>query len=160
MIMEIYKSFRALPGWVQIWVMFLLMPINMASIFFINEPMGLWIAVLAIGAMMLNMPVMLYDRGFSKLMALPHIIPWTLLVAILVFRRPEASGTYDIYLWVLLVAELISLGFDYPDAISWINGKRDVSGRARTAACTVVKCHAGAASARWHFRFEFVVILV
>ena len=134
MIMEIYKSFRALPGWVQIWVMFLLMPINMASIFFINEPMGLWIAVLAIGAMMLNMPVMLYDRGFSKLMALPHIIPWTLLVAILVFRRPEASGTYDIYLWVLLVAELISLGFDYPDAISWINGKRDVSGRARTAA--------------------------
>lgn len=134
MIMEIYKSFRALPGWVQIWVMFLLMPINMASIFFINEPMGLWIAVLAIGAMMLNMPVMLCDRGFSKLMALPHIIPWTLLVAILVFRRPEASGTYDIYLWVLLVAELISLGFDYPDAISWINGKRDVSGRARTAA--------------------------
>ena len=113
MIMEIYKSFRALPGWVQIWVMFLLMPINMASIFFINEPMGLWIAVLAIGAMMLNMPVMLYDRGFSKLMALPHIIPWTLLVAILVFRRPEASGTYDIYLWVLLVAELISLGFDF-----------------------------------------------
>ena len=134
MIMEIYKSFRALPGWVQIWVMFLLMPINMASIFFINEPMGLWIAVLAIGAMMLNMPLMLYDRGFSKLMALPHIIPWTLLVAILVFRRPEASGTYDIYLWVLLVAELISLGFDYPDAISWINGKRDVSGRTRTAA--------------------------
>ncbi|MEE9374754.1 MAG: hypothetical protein V3V04_00295, partial [Rhizobiaceae bacterium] len=103
-LMDCWKSFRALPAWVQIWVMFLLMPINMASILFISEPKGLLIAFLANIAMMLNLPVMLYDRGFSKLMAVPHLIPWTILVAILIFYRPEASGMYDTYLTVLLGA--------------------------------------------------------
>ncbi len=128
-LMDCWKSFRALPAWVQIWVMFLLMPINMASILFISEPKGLLIAFLANIAMMLNLPVMLYDRGFSKLMAVPHLIPWTILVAILIFYRPEASGMYDTYLTVLLGANIISLLFDYPDAWTWLNGNRSVAGR-------------------------------
>ena len=87
-----------MPVWVQIWVMFLLVPINMAAIFFIDQPSGVWIAVLAIGAMMLNMPVMLYDRGFSKMMALPHLIPWTILVLWIAFPRTVGSAAYGIYL--------------------------------------------------------------
>ncbi len=130
MMMDIWRSFRALPGWVQVWVTFILMPINMISGMFLDQPMGVWIAVLAVGAMMLNMPVMLMDRGFSKQMALPHLIPWTLLVALLLFARPEATGHYATYLWVLLVADVISLGFDYPDAIRWLRGDRQVAGRA------------------------------
>lgn len=126
-LIDIWASFRAMPGWVQIWVMFLLVPINMASLFFLGEPMGLWIAFLANIAMMLNMPVMLYDRGFSKLMALPHLIPWTILVGILVFARPDASGVYDIYLWILLGANTISLLFDYPDAVKWLRGDRAIA---------------------------------
>ncbi len=128
-VVDIYNSYRALPGWVQIWVMFSLMPINMASLFFINQPMGLWIAFLANIAMMLNLPVMLYDRGFSKAMALPHLIPWSILVGILLFARPEVSGTYDTYLWVLLGANIVSLLFDFPDARKWIHGDRAVAGR-------------------------------
>jgi len=128
-LVDCWNSFRSLPGWVQIWVMFILMPINMASVFFINQPMGLLIAFLANIGMMLNLPVMLYDRGFSKAMALPHLIPWTILVGILLFNRPEATGLYDTFLWVLLGADIISLLFDYPDGRKWIRGDRNVSGR-------------------------------
>lgn len=107
--------------------MFILMPLNMLSIYFINEPSGVLVAILAISAMMLNMPVMLFDRGFSNMMAIPHIIPWTALVVLIAFYRPEADGLYDTYLTVLLVANIVSLIFDYPDAISWLRGDRDVS---------------------------------
>lgn len=129
LIAEIWQSFRSLPGWVQIWVAFLLVPVNMASLFFIAEPMGLWIAALANVAMLPNIWVMIHDRGLSKLMAIPHIIPWTLLVALLVFARPMATGLYDAYLWVLLAVNVVSLFFDYPDAVKWLTGDRAVAGR-------------------------------
>ncbi|HIP24620.1 MAG TPA: hypothetical protein EYG79_13665 [Rhodobacteraceae bacterium] len=58
------------------------------------------------------------------MMALPHLIPWTILVGILLFARPEATGLYDTYLWVLLGTNTISLLFDYPDAIKWFRGDR------------------------------------
>ncbi len=128
-IVDIWGSYRALPGWVQIWVAFILAPINMASLLFIGEPMGLLIAFLANIAMMMNLPVMIYDRGFSKMMALPHLVPWTILVGILLFARPEAAGMYDTYLWVLLGTNIISLLFDFPDARKWLSGDRAAAGR-------------------------------
>lgn len=128
MIKQIWTSFRYLPVWVQIWVAFVLMPINMASMFFYQEPGGLLIAFLANIGMLLNMPVMILDRGFSKAMALPHLIPWTILIVILLTNRPEAVSNYDIYLTVLLVTNMISLAFDYPDALKWIRGDRKPAG--------------------------------
>lgn len=126
---EIWHSFRATPGWVQFWMLLLLMPINMASLFFLNEPMGMLIAFLANIGMLLNIPVMLYDRGVSKLMSIPHIIPWTALVVLIIFYRPDATGKYDIFLWVLLVTNLISLAFDYVDSLKWIKGSRAIASR-------------------------------
>ncbi len=123
------QSYRALPIWVQIWVMFILMPMNMASLYFIGEPMGLWVAFLANIAMMMNLPVMIRDRGFSKLMAVPHLIPWIALVALLLLWRPDVTGLYDWYLTALLITNIISLFFDIPDAISWFGGSREVAGR-------------------------------
>jgi len=123
--LDIWRSFHALPVWVQIWVALMLVPVNMASLVFINQPLGFWIAFLAIIAMMLNLPAMIYDRGFSKLMAFPHLLPWTILVGILLFARPEATGAYSTYLWVLLCTNTISLAFDYPDALKWIKGDRE-----------------------------------
>ncbi len=128
MIKQIWTSFRSLPGWVQIWVAFVLVPVNMASLYFYQEPGGILITFLANIGMMLNMPVIVMDRGFSKAMALPHLIPWTILVGILVFNRPESVDNYSIYLWVLLVIDVVSLAFDYPDAIKWIKGDRKPAG--------------------------------
>lgn len=129
MIKDIWNSFRALPAWVQIWVAFILAPVNMATLLFINQPGGLLVAGLANLAMMLNMPVMLRERGFSKLMGLPHLIPWTILVYILAFQRPAAEGLYDTFLTVLLITNTISLLFDYPDTLRWFQGDRAVAGR-------------------------------
>lgn len=123
----IWASFRALPAWVQIWVGFLLMPINMASLAFLGEPKGMLVAFLANIGMMLNMPVMFYDRGFSKMMALPHLVPWTILVGVLIFARPDTVGMYGMYLWILLGTNTISLLFDYPDAIKWMRGDRAIA---------------------------------
>jgi len=81
---EIWDSFRA----IQVWIMLVLGPINMASLFFLNEPMGMLIAFLANIGMLLNIPVMIYDRGVSKLMSIPHLIPWTVLVIVILFNRP------------------------------------------------------------------------
>ena len=127
MINDIWSSFRAMPAWVQIWVALLLVPINMIAIFFIDQPSGVWIAILAIGAMMLNVPVMLYDQGFSKLMAFPQLIPWSILVIWIAFARPFGSPAYDTYLWILLITNTISLGFDIPDAVNWWKGDREPS---------------------------------
>ncbi|MDP3962057.1 MAG: hypothetical protein Q8Q26_18670 [Pseudorhodobacter sp.] len=126
---DIYRSFRALPGWVQLWVGLVLVPVNSASLLFVAQPMGVWIAFLAIIAMLPNLAAMIYERGFSRLMALPHLLPWTLLVALLILARPEASGAFAAYLWLLLATDALSLAFDCPDARAWLKGEREVAGR-------------------------------
>jgi len=110
-------------------MMFLLMPANVASLFFLDQPMGTWIAILALGGMLPNLPILAYERGFSKLLAIPHLISWTLLVGLILLARPEASGIYKGYIWVVLVIDTISLFFDYSDAFKWITGQRKVAGR-------------------------------
>lgn len=123
-VLDIFTSFRAMPIWVQIWVVVILVPVNMASLLFLFEPNAMLIAFLANIAMMMNLPVMIKDRGFSKMMALPHLIPWTILIAILLFAPPVAEGNYAIYLKLLLVTNIISLLFDFPDAVKWKRGDR------------------------------------
>lgn len=127
LVSDLWQNYRALPLWVQIWVFGVLVPVNAASIFFIGQPGGPWIAVLAITAMLINVPVMIVERGFSKTMALSHLPLWTPLVIWLIVARPEGSAAYQSYLWVLLVVDAISLGFDYPDAWRWWKGERSVT---------------------------------
>ncbi len=127
LVLEIWNSFRALPLWVQGWVALILVPVNGTSLWFVGEPAGQWIAFLAIIAVLMNVPVLFYARGFSKLMAFPHLVPWTILLAWLIFGRPEGSSAFELYLTILLVVNAISLVFDYADAVSWFRGNRDVA---------------------------------
>jgi hypothetical protein len=127
-ILDTYRSFASLPLWVRIWVAGWLAPINMISVLFLNEPMGGWIAGLAIVAMLPNIPIMIVQRGLSKMMAMPHLIPWTILVALIVFRFPDGSASYTAYLYVLAATNFVSLGFDYIDFFKWIRGDRDIAG--------------------------------
>ena len=124
---DVFNSLRALPVWVQIWVFIILVPVQVASLFFLSEPLGFWIAILAILGMMPNIFIILYERGFSKLMSIPHLLPWTGLVLLIIFARPEGSTGFGVYLWVLLVITFISLIFDYIDAIKLWNGDRSVA---------------------------------
>ena len=128
MLLDIWRSFRAMPLWVQIWVAFVLAPANLATLTFLDQPGAALVAILAIGGMLPNMPIIFYERGFSKLMALPHIVVWTpLCVVIFAQLSGGASGAYASFLIALLVIDLISLGFDYPDFVKWLRGDRAVA---------------------------------
>lgn len=130
MIKDIWMSFRYLPLWVQIWVLYILVPANMASLAIINEPYGLLIAGLAIGGMVPNVAIIFAERGFSKAMALPHVLIWTplvVIVAIWLSRGGPDSNLMPQYLPLLLAVNTVSLCFDYKDAWDWLHGAREVA---------------------------------
>ncbi|WP_456389283.1 hypothetical protein [Profundibacter sp.] len=129
LIAEIWRSFRALPLWVQIWVALILVPVNLASSFFIYENMGLLVALLAIGGMTPNPVIMMFDRGVSKAMAIPHLVIWFPLVVFLIWivQSPYIEGQYQAYLWLLLVVDGVSLAFDIPDTWKWAKGDRAIA---------------------------------
>jgi len=130
MIADIWASFRRMPLWVQVWVALTLVPVNLASLGFLTAPGGTWIAVLAVGGMLLNVPIMLVERGLSKAMAIPHILIWTPLVVLILLTLTAGSllpSEFRTFLWLLLAVDLISLGFDYPDIVKWLRGDRAVA---------------------------------
>ena len=115
---DIWASFRRLPGWVQLWIVVILVPVNAASVFFLAEPGGGMFAALAIGGMVPNVFIVLFERGFSKLMSLPHVLIWSPLVVYAAGFLADTAlvfGSWRIYLGVLLVVNMINLAFDYVD---------------------------------------------
>lgn len=131
LVRDVWRSFRAMPGWVQLWVAFWLAPMNVAGFAFAPHPLA-WIAGgLGSAAMAVNLVIMLRERGFSKAMALPHLPFWTVLVVLLAMALtgPGApGGVFGAFLWALLVTDAVSLAFDYRDAWLWWRGDRAVAG--------------------------------
>jgi len=130
MIIDIWNSFRRLPLWVQIWMCIILVPVNLATLAFISEPYGLLVAVLAIGGMLPNLGFMATERGLSKAMSLPHLVLWSplvLLVAWILMTGGALDPNYLTFLWILLVIDVISLAFDFPDAWRWYKGDRAIA---------------------------------
>ncbi len=123
---EIWRSLRRLPLWVQLWMMLWLVPVNMVSLFFLESSYGIWIAIAAIGGMALNLPVMVMAKGFSRLMALPHLLLWTPQVFLIawILVQAERIALYESYLLILMITNIISLMFDFPDFYKWLKGAR------------------------------------
>jgi len=98
-LVEIYQSARSLPVWVQIWVFFILIPVNVAV-----------------------------DRGFTHKMAIAHLLPWTVLVVLigywLVSGAITARSPLWYFAWIVLVVDTISLLFDYRDSYHWLKKTR------------------------------------
>lgn len=127
MVLDIWNSFRHLPLWVQIWVAIILVPVNIAALFFVFEPYGLLVAALANGGMLPNLGIMVWERGFSATMALPHVVIWTplvLLVIWMILTDVTDDPAYRTFLWVLLVVDTLSLVFDFNDARKWMKSRR------------------------------------
>ena len=114
-IARILRSYNDLPNWVKIWMNFILGPVNLATLAFLNEPSGPLIAALAIGGMVITVSIVFAVGGFTKLASAGHVLPWTPLVLMLAFARPEGSALYQTFLSVLLVTNVISLAFDFND---------------------------------------------
>ncbi|MDZ7711427.1 MAG: hypothetical protein U5K36_16240 [Roseovarius sp.] len=128
MIAQIWQSYRRLPVWVQLWVAVILVPVNAASLLFLAAPGGVWIAAMAVGAMALNAVLMLAERGFSKAMALPHVVIWTPMLGLAIWLlAQDITPAYRIYLMILLAVDAVSLVLDCIDARRWCHGDRAVA---------------------------------
>ncbi len=125
---DIWLSFMRAPLWVRIWMVLWLIPVNLAPLFFVDHERGWLIAGLSIGGMLLNVPIVLVERGLSRLMALPHILLWTPLVlaCLLLLALGVESVGYARLLWILVVTDIVSLLFDYSDFIRWLRGDRKI----------------------------------
>jgi len=126
-ISDVWKSFLAMPLWVKVWVFLILVPVNVASLWFIGHPGSVLIASLAIAGMAFNAIPIWFDRGFTTTMAIPHVIFWVPLVAVLIYyllvSPTVLSDSYRYYLIALLVCDVFSLVFDIPDTFKWFKAR-------------------------------------
>lgn len=134
-----HRSFLALPRWVQIWVGVVLVPVNALPFFFLDTPTGRVAALAAMFVVLTNLPIMLIERGMSRLMAVPHLLAWLpllpYLAARLVFQQPLARSEMLLAI-ALVVVNSTSLVFDTLDTWRWICGKRDIPGQPTREACS------------------------
>ena len=123
---DILRSFVSLPKWVKFWLLFILGPVNAASLFFLSEPGGVTVAVLVWAGMLLSGLPVPFQRGISKAASIGHLVPWTALVAYIVFATPQGSAAYGQYLTLLTLLNSVSLAFDFVDSFKWLRGDRAV----------------------------------
>ncbi len=124
-LLDIWRSFRSLPLWVQVWVGLILVPVNMATVILITEPCCYLIPILAIGGMAPNAVLMFIERGFSKAMALSHILLWIPLLVLLAYEI-KTNSIFANYLMVLFAVDFVSICFDLKDSRDWFKGDRGV----------------------------------
>ncbi|MEM7214593.1 MAG: hypothetical protein AAF423_03545 [Pseudomonadota bacterium] len=130
-ILRILKSSFSMPVWVQIWIYIFLIPANFSGLLLLQYESGFWISVLGAGAIAINMVILFLNGGFSKVLAIPHLIFWIPLQIILLYRYfavPDLSDFEQNYIMIVLVINGISIVFDIYDTKEWINGNRDVVG--------------------------------
>ena len=130
MVIDIKDSFLRLPRPVAIWTAAILMPVNMIALFFLGQPFGWLVALLAVGALMANLPIMLRARGLTTAMGAPHVVAWIPLLALIVFlliaRFDDLSTAFTVYLVVLFVTNAVSLYYDIPDTQRLLKGQETV----------------------------------
>ncbi len=133
---QIWHSYRSLPGWVQLWVGFVLIPVNVFPFFLLDSWSGRAGAVAALFVVATNVPIMWAACGMSRAMSLPHLLAWIPLEIALALRVAGAAGslppsTAELTLALaLLIVNGISLVFDAIDSWRWLRGQRDVPGSA------------------------------
>ena len=121
------QSFLTLPRWVRIWAACVLVPANTAPVFLLHTPSGRAAASASLFVVATNVPIMLQQRGMSRLLSLPHLIAWIPLCLFLIDRLAH-GGAFTQAEWVLAVGLLaingLSLAFDGVDTLRWFTGHR------------------------------------
>ena len=136
---SIWRSYRSLPLWVQVWVAGILVPVNGAAFFLIDTWTGMAAAIAAVFVVATNVPIMLIEGGMSRLMAIPHLFAWIPLSMFILGRflnlmgGPPMSKQELVFAILLLIVNGISLIFDTIDTVRWCRGDRDIPGIAKTS---------------------------
>jgi hypothetical protein len=116
------------PLWLQLWLNWLLF-----GAFILPLTLLIWrptrlagiAAIVASVIAAVSMMQMYEHMGYVKLLGLPHIIVWTPL-AIYLFRllRTDLPNIARGVALVILATLLVSLAFDYTDALRYLLGER------------------------------------
>lgn len=126
---SLWQSFQRLPLWVRLWMAGVLIPVNMLSLLFLQYPSARMVAVAAVLALGSNMWLLYRHAGFNRLMAVPHLLVWGPLQAILVIYLMTNASLISLaevmYVSLVLSANGISLCFDLLDSWRWIQGERE-----------------------------------
>ena len=131
---DIWRSWRSLPLWVQIWVAGILVPVNVLPFFLLESVVGQAGALAALLVLVTNGPLMWVYRGMNKVLSIPHLIAWGPLVIYLLMLLSESGFRADASRMELGLAALllaingISLMFDVVDSAKWLAGDRATPG--------------------------------
>jgi len=128
---RIFKSLFAMPVWVIVWMLGFLIPANLSGLFLLDYVSGFWVALLGATAIAINAVIVFANGGFSKVLAIPHLVFWVPLQVILLYRYftvPDMSNFEQNYILVVLIINGVSLVFDIFDTKEWLRGNRDVVG--------------------------------
>ena len=145
----IWRSWCALPLWVEIWVIYLC--IAQLLCIFSNSTESKAIAIAGIFILLTNSVVVIVWAGFTKVMSFFHLIAWvpcvgylyfTLLILIIWdgavsfnYGTPLTWWSYTFFMTVIVaITNTISLVFDFFDCYRWLIGQRDVPGHPLSSA--------------------------
>jgi hypothetical protein len=128
---DVWRSFRSLPSWVQAWVGLCLVPVNLVPYAMLGTATGRAAALAMTIVILTNLPILLAQRGMSRLLSLPHLLAWGPLCLWLAARLATGvpmNASEAALAWLLLIVNTISLGFDAMDSLRWWRGDRAVAG--------------------------------
>ena len=92
---DIWRSWRSLPLWVQIWVVGILVPVNVLPFFLLESAVGQAGALAALLVLVTNGPLMWVYRGMNKVLSIPHLIAWGPLEIYLLMLLSESGFRAD-----------------------------------------------------------------
>lgn len=127
--MSFEEAITLQPQWVQYWLNWLLFGgfvLPLALLIWRQSRITAVVAVVATLASGLTIGWLYEQMGYVKLLGLPHIIVWTPLAIYLVMqiRREHMPVWPKRIMSVVLATIIISLAFDYTDAIRYFLGER------------------------------------
>lgn len=117
------------PGWVQVWLVWLMIVLIAAPLILLLSPTTRRVAIWTIIShipVFIAVPMMYQEMGYVRLLGLPHLIFWFPLL-ILLIRRMQAGGIpapFRQVLWVFIATLTICLLFDASDTIRYLLGER------------------------------------
>lgn len=126
----VLKSVAGLPTWVQVWLTILVVT-NMASLMYLDSPVGRYAAMAFAIVAAINVPIMVIQRGLTRFLSFPHFV-WIPLVLYLADQlwgaSPLPPGSVRMYASTVFVVNAISLTFDFIEVVRWLKGGREVLG--------------------------------
>lgn len=119
----------AQPVWIQLWVVWMVavivaVPVIMRMYGAVRQD-HLIVACSTV-TLLVVMPLWHGQIGYVRLIGLPHIVVWTPLAIYLHARRRHLSSPWQVRraVHVFMLTIIVSLAFDYVDAVRYILGER------------------------------------